>query len=160
MQTTVLMIFMIAVSITISASFDSESPLYMRRCRLGLTLILTYLYHVEDSRTNSNRMNAASDVGSTNLPKDKEVTNEAAAGKIDPTAPVRLLLLGLFLPLIYHPFHRPRCMVINPLEALRSMRSCRRRRRVCWRGRVYRSRLFTACLLFILNQGEEQCNPH
>jgi hypothetical protein len=56
-----------------------------------------FLHHVEDSRTNANRLNAASDVGSTNLPKDKQVTNEAAAGKIDPTAPVRLFI-GLVDP--------------------------------------------------------------
>ena len=54
--------------------------------------MLTLRLIAEDSRTNANRLNAASGVGSTNLPKDKEVTNEAAAGKIDPTAPVRLLI--------------------------------------------------------------------
>jgi hypothetical protein len=81
-----------------------------------------FLHHVEDSRTNANRLNVASDVGSTNLPKDKEVTSEAAAGRIDPTAPVRLLL-GLWILFVnfwlISFIHRPGCMVMNPLEVLR-----------------------------------------
>jgi len=58
------------------------------RARFALRTYISTL--TEDSKTNANRLAAASQEHSTNVKPDKDISDEAAASQVDPTAPARM----------------------------------------------------------------------